>query len=199
MQYVDCLGQYLWYILYYDENTLCSNFKRAAETQKRRIEKSKSFRPKCDSVELYGIRTTNDFFNIWNTLNAHSRKKSRRVTRYQVKGLYLFTHSGAGKLFMYNSTATASQIKRLPSLNWASSAEIQCLGCNSGVKNNSGESLAGSFYESQHVPTLGQAASSSFSSNPNEKSKWGVVLGFFDVYLWAYDDDGKKIEPIRYP
>ena len=55
--------------------------------------------------------------------------------------------------------------------------------CNSGIENGSGDSLAGSFYESQKVPTLGQAASSSFSSDPNEKSKWGVVLGFSDVYL----------------
>lgn len=111
----------------------------------------------------------------------------------------MFTHSGPGRLFLHNSTATASQIKRLPSLNWAASAEIQCLGCNSGVENGFGESLAGSFYESQNVPTLGQVASSSFSSNPNAKSKWGVVLGFSDVYLWAFDDDGNRLDPIRYP
>lgn len=199
IQYVDCLGLYLWYVLYYDENKGGSNFKRAAETRKNEIERSKTFNSKCDSVEIYSIRTTNDFFSVWSTLNAHSRKKSKRITRYQVKGLYLFTHSGPGRLFLHNSTATASQIKRLPSLNWAASAEIQCLGCNSGVENGFGESLAGSFYESQNVPTLGQVASSSFSSNPNAKSKWGVVLGFSDVYLWAFDDDGNRLDPIRYP
>ena len=199
IQYVDCIGLYLWYVLYYDENKGGSNFKRAAETRKNEIERSKTFNSKCDSVEIYSIRTTNDFFSVWSTLNAHSRKKSKRITRYQVKGLYLFTHSGPGRLFLHNSTATASQIKRLPSLNWAASAEIQCLGCNSGVEDGFGESLAGSFYESQNVPTLGQTASSSFSSNPNAKSKWGVVLGFSDVYLWAFDDDGNRLDPIRYP
>ena len=199
VQYVDCLGLYLWYVLYYDENKSGSNFKHAAETRKKEIESSKTFNSKCDSVEIYSIRTTNDFFSVWSTLNAHSRKKSKRVTRYQVKGLYLFTHSGRGRLFLHNSTATASQIKKLPSLNWATSAEIQCLGCNSGVENDSGESLAGSFYESQNVPALGQADSSSFSSNPNEKSKWGVVLGISDVYLWAFDDEGNRIGPIKYP
>ncbi|MBQ7190002.1 MAG: hypothetical protein IJR99_11370 [Kiritimatiellae bacterium] len=199
VHYVDCLGLFLWYVLYYDENKSGSNFKQAAETRKKEIENSKTFNSKCDSVEIYSIRTTDDFFSVWSTINAHSRMKSKRVTRYQVKGLYLFTHSGSGSLFLYNSTATASQIKKLPSLNWATTAEIQCLGCNSGVENGSGESLAGSFYESQNVPTLGQPAPSSFSSNPNKKSKWGVVLGFSDVYLWAFDDDGNRIDPIRYP
>ena len=96
---------------------------------------------------MYGIQTTNDFFRVWTTLNAHSRRKSKRVTRYQVKGLHLFTHSGAGKLYLFNSTAQASQIKKFPALNWASKAEIHCLGCNSGVENGSGDSLAVSFYE----------------------------------------------------
>ena len=199
MQQVDYLGLYLWYVLYYDENKSGSNFKRAAETRKRLIETSSAFNSNCDSVEMYSIRTDNDFFSVWNTLNAHSRKKSKRVTRFQVKGLYLYTHSGPGQLFLRNSTANSLQIKKLPPLNWALQAEIQCLGCNSGVENSSGDSLAGSFYESQQVPTLGQAAASTFSSNPNNKSKWGVVLGFSDVYLWAFDDKGNRIAPIRYP
>ena len=197
---IDSLGLYLWYVLYYDEpNNSNGNFKRAAETCKNNIEKSSHFNSKCDSVEMYSIQTTNDFFSVWTTLNAHSRRKSKRVTRYQVKGLYLFTHSGAGKLYLLNSTAQASQIKTLPTLNWASKAEIHCLGCNSGVENGSGDSLAGSFYESQKVPALGQSASSSFSSDPNKKSKWGVVLGFSDVYLWAFDEDGNKMPPVQYP
>jgi len=199
MQQLDYLGLYLWYVLYYDENKSGSNFKRAAETRKRLIETSSAFNSNCDSVEMYSIRTDNDFFNVWNTLNAHSRKKSKRVTRFQVKGLYLYTHSGPGQLFLRNSTANSLQIKKLPPLNWALQAEIQCLGCNSGVENGSGDSLAGSFYESQKVPTLGQAAASTFSSNPNNKSKWGVVLGFSEVYLWAFDDKGNRIDPIRYP
>ncbi len=197
---IDRLGLYLWYVLYYDEpNNSNGNFKRAAETCKNNIEKSSHFNPKCDSVEMYSIQTTNDFFRVWTTLNAHSRRKSKRVTRYQVKGLHLFTHSGPGKLYLRNSAAQASQIKALPALNWAPKAEIHCLGCNSGVENGSGDSLAGSFYESQKVPSTGQSASSSFSSDPNKKSKWGVVLGFSDVYLWAFDENGNKMPPVQYP
>ena len=200
MYQIDRLGLYLWYVLYYDEpNNRNGNFKRAAETCKNNIEKSSTFNSKCDAVEMYSIQTANDFFSVWTTLNAHSRKKSKRVTRYQVKGLYLFTHSGAGKLYLCNSTAQACQIKTLPALNWASKAEIHCLGCNSGVENGSGDSLAGSFYESQKVPAIGQSASSSFSSDPNKKSKWGVVLGFSDVYLWAFDENGNKMPPVQYP
>ena len=152
-----------------------------------------------DAVEMYSIQTANDFFSVWTTLNAHSRRKSKRATRYQVKGLYLFTHSGAGELYLRNSKAQAFQIKKLSSLNWAAKAEIHCLGCNSGVENASGDSLAGSFYESQKVPAIGQSALSSFSSNPNKKSKWGVVLGFSDVYLWAFDENGNKMPPVQYP
>ena len=39
-QRIDILGLYLWYVLYYDENKSGSNFKAAAETCKRNIEKS---------------------------------------------------------------------------------------------------------------------------------------------------------------
>ena len=163
------------------------------------IEQSKSFNPKCDAVEMYSVRTTNDFFRVWKTIGAHSRKKSKRVTRFQVKGLYLYTHSGPGELYLYGTTAQSHQIKRLPRLNWALNAEIGCFGCNSGVEDTAGDSLAGSFYESQKVPTYGQAGYSSFSSNPSSKSKWGVVLRYSDVYLWAFDKDGDRIPPVLYP
>lgn len=148
---------------------------------------------------MYSIRTTNDFYSVWNTINSHSRQKTKRVTRFQVKGLYLYTHSGPGELFLRGASVDSYHVKRLPALNWAQNAEIQCLGCNSGIKDGAGDSLAGSFYESQNVPSLGQAGYSSFSSNPNNKVKWGVVFGVSDVYLWAFDKKGKRIDPVQYP
>ena len=196
---IDYLGRYLWYVIYYDEDTVLNNFKRAAETCKANIGKSSAFNSKCDTVEIYAIRTMDDFTKTWDTLNAHSRRKSKRITRFQVKGLYLYTHSGPGQLFLRGDTIHAYQIRQMPSLNWASGAEIYCFGCSSGVKTASGESVAGSFHSSQNVSAIGQASKSSFSSNPSEKSKWGVVLGFSEVYLWAFDEHGKRIAPVKYP
>ena len=53
-------------------------------------------------------------------------------------------------------------------------------------------------YVKKKGSAIGQARGSSFSSNPSRKSKWGVVFGFSDVYLWSYDENGNKIPPIKY-
>ena len=37
VRYIDRLGLYLWYVLYYDDNKSGSNFRRAAETRKKEI------------------------------------------------------------------------------------------------------------------------------------------------------------------
>ena len=196
----DCLGLFLWYVLYYDENKGSSNFKKSAETYKRHIEKQSTFDPKCDSVEIYAIRTKTDFYARWNQFAIQSRKESNASNRYKVKALHLFTHSGLGQLYLHKEALSAQHLQKLKRLNWADGAELVCHGCSSGVENKFGNSVAGSFYKSQKISTLGQAAASSFSSEPNTKSKWGVVFGTStDVYLWAFDSDGNAIEAIKYP
>ena len=177
-----------------------SNFKKSAETYKRHIEKQSTFDPKCDSVEIYAIRTKTDFYARWNQFAIQSRKESNASNRYKVKALHLFTHSGLGQLYLHKEALSAQHLQKLKRLNWADGAELVCHGCSSGVENKFGNSVAGSFYKSQKISTLGQAAASSFSSEPNTKSKWGVVFGTStDVYLWAFDSDGNAIEAIKYP
>ncbi len=196
----DCLGLYLWYVLYYDENKSDSNFKKAAETYKRSIERQSDFDPKCDSVEIYAIRNKSDFFTRWIQFDLQSHKQAHELNRYKVKALHLFTHSGVGQLYLYKEFLYAPHLKKLNRLNWADGAELVCHGCSSGVENKIGESVAGSFYESQKVSTVGQPAATSFSSDPNIKSKWGVVLGTSqDVYLWAFDNEGTAMDPVKYP
>ena len=136
----------------------------------------------------------------WNQFAIQSRKESNASNRYKVKALHLFTHSGLGQLYLHKEALSAQHLQKLKRLNWADGAELVCHGCSSGVENKFGNSVAGSFYKSQKISTLGQAAASSFSSEPNTKSKWGVVFGTStDVYLWAFDSDGNAIEAIKYP
>ncbi len=72
---IDFLGLYLWYIIYYDENSVINNFKKAAETCEKNIKSSPTYNHTTDNIEIYGVRTADDFFNIWIYMNMHSRKK----------------------------------------------------------------------------------------------------------------------------
>ena len=194
----DFLGLFQYFILYYEDGSFVNNFKKAAETRKRIIEANDAFNDKCDAVTMFGVKTAVDFVNAWNEMVAITRQKSKRIFKFQAKEVHIYTHAGYGALYFKQSSIYSRQIKKLPSLNWATSATMMNYGCNSGIPGDGNSSVAGSFRDSQQIMSSGQVGSSSFSNSESSKSKWGVILGFPDIYLWAYDDSGNAKNPISY-
>ena len=88
---------------------------------------------------------------------------------------------------------SSGEIQKLPRLNWASDGSVVNHGCNSGLHDEDGNSVAKSFAKGQGVLSKGQTGFSQFSENP-QKRTWftRVDAGSNDVYLWSFGDGGPK-------
>ena len=129
-----------------------------------------------------------------------SHRYSKSNMRHPIKGLYILMHSGRGEMYFKEEDLSSSEVSKLPKLNFLGNAEIVHFGCYSGCGNGLEISVAEGFYKSQNVASYGQVWSSSFTTNPDKKEKLGVVLGFSDVYLIAFDrESGKKLNMIKVP
>ena len=186
---IDCIGLQLWVIIYYSRQDQ-PEFRMAARTLKRRIMLSKSFDPKCDSVEMRGVLTMKGFGVIWDDIHKMSYSDP---TRNSIAAMHILTHSGPGRLFFKNSSADPSSLKALKKLNWGKYAQIVCHGCESGICDASRNSVAGLLAKSQGVPTLGQSGAAQFSTDINARTiSSSIILFSSDVYLWSYGDGGHR-------
>ncbi len=194
----DKLGLYRWVAIYYSRADQ-PEFRRAAETYKREIERNKTFNPKCDSVIIKGALTANEFLKVWEEINTETRKEG---DQYKIKSLHIFTHSGPGRLFLRGTSLNASNIVALAKLNWAPGGTAVCHGCNTGVQDEDGTSVAKSLAAGQGVQALGQTGFSQFSEDPNRRTWFTRVDGDSPkVYLWSYGGGGSSwtFGPARTP
>ena len=183
----DKLGLYRWVAIYYSRADQ-PEFKRAAETYKRDIEQSKTFNPRCDSVIIKGALTAGEFRKVWDEINNETRREGNR---YKIKSLHIFTHSGPGILFLRGTSLSASRIEALARLNWAADGNAVCHGCNTGIHDEDGNSVARSLATGQGVKALGQTGFSQFSESPNRRTWFTRIDGNSqNVYLWSYGDGG---------
>ena len=187
--FIDPFGLRRWIMFYYSRLDQ-GEFKRAAETAKRDVESKPDFNAKCDAVLLKGALSAADFQAAW----ASAKKEtSGSDPNLKVQEVHLFTHSGVGKVFLLDSSVSASQITELPQLNWADTGRIVAHGCNSGVWDGNGDSVAGSFANGQGVRAEGQTGFSQFSESAFRRTIFSRVgPDSKTVYLWSYGDGGRK-------
>ena len=186
---VDKLGLYRWVAIYYSR-TDQAEFRRAAETYKREIERNKSFNPKCDSVLIKGALTADEFRKVWDAINSETKKDG---DQYKIKSLHIFTHSGPGALFLRGTSLWSSDISALPKLNWATGGNVVCHGCNTGIHDEDGNSVAKSLAAGQGVPAQGQTGFAQFSESAIRRTWFTRVdANSQDVYLWSYGDGGQS-------
>ncbi len=187
--FIDPLGLRRWIMFYYSRLDQ-GEFKRAAETAKHDIEKKPDFNPRCDAVLLKGALSAADFQAAWASAKKETTGSDPNL---KVEEVHLFTHSGAGVLHLRNSSLSASQITELPQLNWADAGRVVAHGCNSGVWDSNGDSVAGSFANGQGVRAEGQTGFSQFSESAFRRTIFSRVgPDSKTVYLWSYGDGGRK-------
>lgn len=186
---IDLWGLKRWIMFYYSAQGQ-GEFRRAAETAKRDLERNPSFNPKCDAVILKGASTVDEFKAAW---AAAQSETSGNAPELKVEAAHMFTHSGPGSVYLRGGSMQAPQIQKLPKLNWAANGRVVAHGCNSGVWNKKGESVAGSFAKGQGVIAEGQSGYSQFSERPDRRT-WFSRVGADSksVYLWSYGDGGQK-------
>ena len=184
---IDKFGLYRWVAIYYSRSDQ-PEFKRAAETYKREIERSKTFNPKCDCVIIKGALTSEEFRNVWGEIINETRFDG---DQYKIKSLHIYTHSGPGAIFLRGTSLNASEIVALPRLNWSEGGSVVCHGCNTGVHDEDGNSVAKSLAEGQGVQALGQTGFAQFSESPIRRTWFTRVdVDSQNVYLWSYGDGG---------
>ena len=187
--FIDLLGLRRWIMFYYSRLDQ-GEFKRAAETAKRDVEKRPDFNPKCDAVLMKGALSAADFQTAWASAKNETTGSDPNL---KVQEVHLFTHSGVGMLHLLNSSLSASQITELPQLNWTDTGRVVAHGCNSGVWDGKGDSVAGSFANGQGVRAEGQTGFSQFSESAFRRTIFSRVgPDSKTVYLWSYGDGGRK-------
>lgn len=185
----DILGLKRWVMIYYSALGQ-PEFRRAAETAKRGVERQSGFDPKCDQVLMKGVTSADDFTTAW---AVAARETDGSDPNLKVREAHLFTHSGPGKIYMRGGTVTAASIKQLPRLNWDVDGKVICHGCNSGIWDASGDSVAGNFAQGQSVLALGQTGFSQFSEREDRRTIFTRVGSDSQtVYLWSYGDGGQS-------
>ena len=195
------MGLYTHAIFYYQKDGETS-FYRAALTLEREIKNKKIFDKKCDTVHLFPIRLADDFDKEWKKL----KELSERGEKSKIQELHILTHSGKGEIYLNDFTLGSDDISTLEKLNWTNkNSEIVLHGCNSGLCDSSGNSVAGAFHDRQQVTAVGQSGYAQFSENKNSRMPWDRIDSESeDVYLWSYGDGGPdytygfKREPIIY-
>lgn len=198
VSFIDPFGLKRWIMFYYWAEGQ-GEFRRAAETAKRDIESRADFRPQCDAVLLKSASSAADFQNAW---NAALRETSGADPNLKVAEAHLFTHSGPGGIYLRGSSLGAEKIRELPRLNWADGGQVVSHGCNSGVWDANGDSVAGSFSSGQGVAAQGQTGYSQFSERPDRRTIFSRVgPDSKTVYLWSYGDGGQSwtFGPAREP
>ena len=186
--YFDPFGLKRWILFYYSAANQ-NEFRRAAETTKHDIENRPGFKPQCDAVILKGVLSASDFQTAWDTARSETSGSDPNL---KVAEAHLFTHSGPGSVYLYGTSLSAKQIRELPRLNWAEDGRIISHGCNSGVWDENGDSVAGNFANGQKVIAEGQTGFSQFSERPDRRTIFSRVgSDSKTVYLWSYGDGGK--------
>ena len=187
--FFDPFGLKRWIIFYYSRAGQ-EEFKRAAQTAKRDIENKTGFNPKCDAVLLKGASSVSGFQDAWNEALKETTGSDPNL---KVVEAHLFTHSAPGVIYLWGEILSAMQIKELPKLNWADDGQIISHGCNSGLWDASGDSVAGSFANGQGVKAMGQTGYSQFSESPDKRTIFTRVgPDSKSVYLWSYGDGGPR-------
>lgn len=187
LNFVDPLGLKRWILIYYSADAH-EAFRRAAETMKREIESRKSFNPKCDAVLMKGVSSVDEFNAAWSEAN---RETSGNAPENKVEAVHLFTHSGPGEIYLRGGSLQSAAIGGLSRLNWGDSGRVVSHGCNSGVCDRHGNSVAGSFSRGQNVISEGQSGYSQFSGRADRRTIFSRIgSGSASVYLWSYGDGG---------
>jgi RHS repeat-associated protein len=188
VNFFDYLGLDTYIFLYYSRSDQQA-FKQAAETQKREIEASSTFNKACDKVIIKGALTAQDFESAWSQAKTETTGNDPNL---KVKEVRVFSHSGLGELHFKGGSLNTQQIANLSGLNWKPDGKVVCHGCNSGVNNASGQSVAGGFAQGQGVQSQGQTGYSQFSTDPNKRG-WFTRIddSSKSVYLWSHGDGGK--------
>ena len=187
--FIDPFGLRRWIMFYYSApgREAC---RQAAETAKREVEKRSGFNSKCDQVLLKGVVSATDFQSVWEDTR---RETSGSDPNLKVEEVHLFTHSAEGEILLLNSSLSARQIVELPQLNWSDSGRVVAHGCNSGIWDANGDSVAGSFANGQKVRALGQTGFSQFSESASRRTIFSRVgPDSKTVYLWSYGDGGRR-------
>ena len=175
-------------IIFYYSKSSQPEFKMAAQTE-----------AKYSSIpsKLIPVRTESDFKNQWN--------KIANKTKLEVDKVSIYSHAGKKSLYFQKSTTddgslSTHEANSLKILNYKDGAQINLMGCNSGVidKDENGKvkaNIASTFAKRQGVITTGSTNYTSFSTNNQKRNflqKIGVALGIGDErYLNAYNSNGR--------
>ena len=193
----------LRYVLFYYDKIGQEQFKFAAETKKREIERRNSFNPNCDKVLMFGATTGGDFVDSWRDAKNQTDGKDPNL---KVASAGIFSHGGIGALYFSgprdSGVLKAEKLITLPKLNWHRAANIVCHSCNSGINNPDGLSVAELLSRTQGVTGIGQTGYAQFSESADGRWFHTLINGSsVDVYLWSFGDGGKEntLGPARSP
>lgn len=193
LRYVDPHGETVYVVGYTSGNPDGGDdeFKKAALTLANQIMSKKGFDPRKDIVLVQAVSTKDDFKSLLKDANSLESRFG------QIGSLSLFSHGGPldGPRFARNSPgATAkdwqfyggeSELRGLK-INWEQGAQANFFGCNTAV------SFAQRFANAQGTPTSGFDTSSSFSGDPNGKSKM-YMLQPWNPNLYMTGRDGRSM------
>ncbi|WP_235592866.1 SpvB/TcaC N-terminal domain-containing protein [Leptospira interrogans] len=169
-------------------------FQRAAETEKRSLQKNN---PDL-KVNLHPVTTAEDFKKGWNNL-----EKNGPIDKVSVYGHGSTTSnkdgSTYGQLDFRGGKLTNKDIQNLKKHDYKENATISINACNSSNGGNSGsKSVAQSFANSQQVTAVGKTRKSNFSTNPYFRLPWGTeqkdMTEGKNIYLDTFNNKVDKKE-----
>lgn len=193
LRYVDPHGETVYVVGYTSGNPDGGDdeFKKAALTLANQIMSKKGFDPRKDIVLVQAVSTKDDFKALLKDANSLESRFGK------IGSLSLFSHGGPldGPRFARNSPGATekdwqfyggeSELRGLK-INWEQGAQANFFGCNTAV------SFAQRFANAQGTPTWGFNTSSSFSGDPNGKSKM-YMLQPWNPNLYMTGRDGRSM------
>jgi RHS repeat-associated protein len=193
LRYVDPHGETVYVVGYTSGNPDGGDdeFKKAALTLANQIMSKKGFDPRKDIVLVQAVSTKDDFKALLKDANSLESRFGK------IGSLSLFSHGGPldGPRFARNSPGATekdwqfyggeSELRGLK-INWEQGAQANFFGCNTAV------SVAQRFANAQGTPTWGFNTSSSFSGDPNGKSKM-YMLQPWNPNLYMTGRDGRSM------
>lgn len=196
----------LFFDIWYNKATQPS-FKDAGATWERSIANSENYVENFDAIASYGVLGEKDFNAAWNDIYNTSNSSG-----YSVYSGAIFSHNSVptgwstvssgtknpGLDFAvlndgFDGTINATDVRKLPVLNWDTNATFELHGCNTGISSINGGTaksppIAMTFSNAQGVTTFGNNGFSSFSTRENYFLPYvnNVIGQVSNVYLRSY-------------
>ena len=197
--------QNLRVVIYYAKKD--DNFPKAGKYRLRRLQEAFP-EHKGNQTRLFGVNKKADFMTTWAEIKTLSEQ-------YLLKRIHLFGHGDQHHIYLNGrgEHLALSDIRSLPTLEWAPDGVMILHTCQSGrdhnetIKQEDGREiknptcLAKELSKSQSIRAIGNRIKANFSLSKAERElpyDYPSDYYFFvnDVYLWGYKS-GSKVEEIH--